>query len=119
MFDPKEAHKILSESLRFAGLQKQTDYIAVYHNPKGRELALERNRTEAFYIWLEKYSVVIPGVTIKNQENAGEPYGRKQPRNSNLNDKNCPKLKVGNSVWYLEIDTSQALRVVANWYAAL
>lgn len=119
MFDTKEAHKILSESLRFAGVQKQTDYIAVFQNSKGRELALERDRSEAFYIWLERYSAVIPEVIIKNQENPGEPYGWKQPRNSNLNDKNCPNLKVGNRVWYLEIGSPQALREVANWYATL
>lgn len=119
MFDAKEAHKILSEVLRFAGLQRQTDYIAVFRNPKGRELALERDRTEAFYVWLEKYTTVIPGVVVKNQENPGEPYARKQPRNSNLNDKNCPNLKVGNRVWYLEIKSPRALRELANWYAAL
>ncbi|RCU49077.1 hypothetical protein DU002_12000 [Corallincola holothuriorum] len=119
MFDTRDAHIILSETLRFAGVQKQTDYIAVFQNSKGRELALERDRTEAFYVWLEKYNTVIPGVAIKNQEKPGEPYGRKQPRNSNLNDKNCPNLKVGNRVWYLEIESPQALRELAKWYAAL
>ena len=119
MFDTKEAHKILSEFLRFAGLEKQTEYIAVFHNPKGRELALERDRAEAFYVWLEKYSVIIPGVAIKNRENPGEPYDRKQSRNSNLNDSNCPNLKVGNKVWYLEVKSVQALQKLASWYAAL
>lgn len=38
MFDSKDAHKILSETLQFAGLQKKTDYIAIFKNPKGREL---------------------------------------------------------------------------------
>lgn len=119
MFDTKEAHKILSEALNFAGLQQQTDYIAVFKSKSGRELALERDRTEAFYVWLEKYTTSIPGVSIKNQSNPGQPYERKQARNSNLNDKNCPNLKVGNRVWYLEIESTQALKEVANWYAAL
>lgn len=119
MFDTKEAHKILSEILRFAGVKKQTEYISVFTNPKGRELALERDRTEAFYVWLEKYNASIPGIEIKNQENPGQPYDRKQQRNSNLNDKNCPNLKFGNRVWYLKIESVGALRELANWYAAL
>lgn len=116
MFDSREAHEILSAKLNFAGTQKQTEYISIFKNKNGRELALERNRSEAFYVWLEKYQTTIDDVTIKNQENPGKPYSYKQSRNSNLNDKNSPHLKVGNKVWYLEIKSREALIKLADWY---
>lgn len=119
MFDLKEARNLLSKTLQFAGIQKQTDYIAVFLNPKGREMALERDRSQAIHVWVEKFNTSIPGVVIKNEKHPGQPYERNQTRNSNLNSKNCPNLKVGNRVWYLEIESLRALEEVAKWYASL
>jgi hypothetical protein len=112
-----DAHKALSSILKFAGIHKQTDYISVFYNENRRELALERERSEAIFVWLEKYETSIPGVSIKNQQFPGQPYDWKQTRNSNLNDKNSPNLKIGNKAWYLEVESLDALLELARWYA--
>jgi hypothetical protein len=96
-----------------------TQYIARYNTKTGKEIALERDRSGAFYIWLQRYDVSIADIVIKNEKFPGQPYDRKQSRNSNLNDKNTPKLKPGNKVWYLEIKTEPALEELINWYANL
>lgn len=96
--------------------ERCTQYIARYNSKSGREIALERDRTEAFFVWLEKYDVTLDGIRIKNDKCPGQPYGRTQPRNSNLNEKNAPRLKVGNKVWYLEIENLEALKALISWY---
>jgi hypothetical protein len=124
-YHQKEESLVDTESARnefkaaFPFTEVCTQYIARYNSRSGREIALERDRTEAFFVWLQKYDISIEGVKIKNEKFPGQPYGWKQPRNSNLNDKNAPKLKVGNKVWYLEIENLEALKKVISWYAAV
>lgn len=101
--DTENVHIMLKDMFPFT--EAYTQYIAVFRTLNRRELALERDRTEAFYIWLERYDQDIPGVTINNVKHPGQSYGPKQTRNSTLNHKNAPRLKIGNRVWYLEISS--------------
>lgn len=94
-----------------------TQYIARYNTKSGTEIALERDRSEALYVWLQKFDTQIDGVKVNNQKFPGQPYDRNQTRNSNLNDKNSPKLKRGNKVWYLEVQDMAALKELIAWYA--
>ena len=103
-----KARELLKSIFPFTEMKKE--HIAAFKTKKGRELVLELNRKEAFYLWMEKFDVSLGGVSIKNQDYPGLPYERKQPRNSNLNDTNAPRLKKGNKVWYLEIESMEALK---------
>lgn len=100
----------------FPFTERCTQYIARYETESGKELALERDRKDAYYVWVQKYDTSIPGIRIKNRSHPGQPYDRKQTRNSNLNDTNTPKLKLGNKVWYLEIEDLDALKNLISWY---
>tara|TARA_R110002072_G_scaffold302794_1_gene488769 strand:+ start:6245 stop:6598 length:354 start_codon:yes stop_codon:yes gene_type:complete len=114
MIDTEKAREAFKQAFPFT--EVCTQYIARYNTKSGMEIALERDRSDAFYVWLQKYDVEIDGVLVKNQKYPGLPYGRKQTRNSNLNDKNTPKLKFGNKVWYLEISSLEALNKLIDWY---
>lgn len=96
-----------------------TQYIASFKTPKGREIAVQRGRTEAYYVWVQRYDTPIAGITIRNTKYPGMPYSKDQPRNSNLNAKNAPKLMVGNKAWYLEVESLGALKKLIAWYAAI
>lgn len=113
----EHAQKRLKDKFPFT--EVSTQYIAKYETRSGRELAIERGRTEAIYLWLQKYDQAIDGVRLNNKKFPGKPYDAKQTRNSNLNEKNTPKLKVGRRVFYLEIDNLDALDKVLEWYSAL
>lgn len=115
--DSKDAEKLLRKRLNPINIP--TDYIASYRTASGRELALERDRTEGFFVWLQKYTTEISGITIKNIEHPGEPYLANQNRNSNLIEKNTPKLKPGKKVWYVKADNIEALENLVNWYCTL
>lgn len=117
MINSEQARDVLKETFPFT--ESCTQYIAKYKTKSGKEIALERERTEAFFVWVQKYNEVIDGVTIKNEKHPGQPYDRKQSRNSNLNDKNTPNLKQGNKVWYLEVSNIEALKKLVGWYAAV
>lgn len=105
--------------LKFPFTEVSTQYIAKYETKAGRELALERDRSDAIFLWLQKYDQDINGVTVKNEKYPGKPYEANQSRNSNLNEKNSPKLKPGKRVYYLEIDNLVAFEKVIDWYSAL
>ena len=117
MINTEDSRQILKEYFPYT--ERCTQYIAKYQTKSGKEIALERNRTEAIYIWLQKYSTNIDGVTIQNEKFPGMPYERTQARNSNLNDKNAPQLKVGNKAWYLKVESTNSLRLLLNWYSTL
>ncbi|WP_299664372.1 hypothetical protein [uncultured Psychromonas sp.] len=104
---------------RFPFTEVSTQYIARFETRSGRELALEKDRTDAIYLWLQKYDQAFDGVQIKNKKYPGQAYGYKQNRNSNLNQKNTPKLKVGNKVFYLKIETLSSFKTVVDWYGGL
>lgn len=109
------AQKKLKENFPFT--EVLTQYIAKYETKNGKELALERERTEGIFLWLQKYDQIMDGVRVKNEKYPGQPYEAKQPRNSNLNEKNTPKLKFGRKAFYLQIDNIEAFEKVITWYA--
>lgn len=111
----EQAQEILKE--RFPSTEITTNYIARYHTKLGRELALERARNDDIYLWVQRYNQEIEGVNINNRKYPGQPYGLMQSRNSNLNEKNTPKLKVGNKVYYLKIESLEAFNKVIELYS--
>lgn len=114
--DTELARDVLKEA--FPHTEVCTQYIARYATRSGKEIALERDRAEALYVWVQKFEAGMPGIQVKNAKFPGLPYERKQARNSNLNDKNAPNLKVGNKVWYLELTDLAALRALCSWYGS-
>jgi hypothetical protein len=113
----KKARKLLKEA--FPSTEKAIVYMAVYKNSNGREIALQRERSIAFFVWLERYDTSIEGVSIKNDKNPGLPYERVQARSASLNDTTAPRLKKGNKVWYLQVDDLTALKSVIDWYGSV
>ena len=113
----QDAEKLLKN--RLMPFNTPTDYIASFRTASGREMALERERTEGFFVWLQKYTTEIKGVAIQNDKHPGEPYAPNQSRNSNLNEKNTPKLKMGKKVWYLKVDNIEGLNALVDWYKTL
>jgi hypothetical protein len=117
MVDSKEAETLLRKIL--SPYNNPIDYIASYRTSSGRELALERQRTEGFYVWVQKYTTKINGITIQNREYPGLPYEASQTREANLNEKNAPKLMFGKKAWYLKADNIEALENLIDWYKTL
>ena len=117
MIEQEDAREALKTAFPFT--EVTTQYVACYRTKTGKEIVLERNREDAFYIWLQKYDTEIEGVVVRNQKFPNQPYARKQPRNSNLNDKNSPKLKVGNKVWYVKVENLSSLNRLIDWYAGV
>ena len=110
----QEAESILKQAIKPTAAP--TKYIAGFRTERGRELALERNRNTAIYLWAEIQNPDIKGIKVMNQANPGMPYSANQPRNSNLNNKNAPRLKEGKEVYYLKIDDAAVLRAFVDWY---
>ena len=117
MTNTEQARELLKRAFPFT--EMTTKYIARYNTQSGKELALERERTDALYIWLQKYDADIEGVSIRNEKFPGQPYDRKQTRNSNLNDKNTQKLKLGNKAWYVKVENLSALEALIGWYKGI
>ncbi len=117
LIDPEKAQGIFKAAFPFT--EKTTQKVAVYRNQKGREIAVQRERSESFYVWLEKYDTEIDGISVKNEKHPGQPYDRKQSRSSNLNDTTAPRLKVGNKAWYLQVDGLTELKHLVEWYKAV
>jgi hypothetical protein len=113
----EHAQKILKNAFPFT--ESTTQYIARFATKAGKELAIERERTEAIYLWLQKYDQNIDGVEIKNSKSPGQAYERNQTRNSNLNEKNTPKLKLGNRAYYLKVESLGAFEKVIDWYSKM
>ncbi|WP_404326440.1 DUF262 domain-containing protein [Cobetia sp. UIB-001] len=85
-------------------------YIAGFRTPEGRELALERE-SASITLWSE----VLPGA-----EESGfllhRRYDATKSRNTNLNGKNCPRLKLGNPVLMWKLADTDELLDFINWY---
>ena len=106
--------KMLREKL--PGTENSTKYISCFSDRSGRQLAIEKERTTGIYLWVEKYDSEVDGVQVKNRNTPGMPYNVNQSRNSNLNDKTASRLKVGNKVWYLKIDSFESFKQFFNGY---
>ena len=117
MVDSKEAEILLRATL--IPYNNPVNYIASYRTKSGREVALERERTEGYFVWVQKYTTQILGVTIQNQKVPGMPYVASQTREANLNKTNAPKLMIGKKAWYLKVDNIEALKNLIDWYKTL
>lgn len=110
VFWPMEAEFLCEKQLQ--SIAPPTQYIAGYRTADGRELALERGRA-AVYCWAEPTPLPAP---------AGAPlrmYAAEDSRNSNVNSKNCPRLRVGNAVHYWRFDSISDFRGFLEWYGGV
>jgi hypothetical protein len=67
--DIEKPRKLFKEAFLFT--ENTTQKMALYSKSKGKEIALQRGRSLAFYIWLENYDTTIEGVSIKNEKKSG------------------------------------------------
>ena len=89
-----------------------SNYIAGFDMPNGRQIALERYRAQ-IYVWSEQVSLDgAPAAPVRV-------YSAEKSRNSNLNAKNCPRLRVGNPVLYWVFHTLDELARFLVWYGGL
>lgn len=86
-----------------------TKYIAGFSTRLGRQLALQRTQ-QSIYCWTEE--VALAGAPISPIRL----YAANERRNSNLNAKNCPNLKVGNSLHYWKFADTTSFQDFLNWY---
>ncbi|WP_170799458.1 DUF262 domain-containing protein [Stutzerimonas stutzeri] len=87
-----------------------TQYIAGFRTRLGRELALERQR-DGIYCWSEAVSLADAPASPERH------YPPEMSRNSNLNGKNCPRLRVGHAVHYWIFDRLDQFEAFLRWYA--
>jgi len=86
-----------------------SNYIAGFDMPNGRQIALERDRAQ-IYVWTEQ--VPLDGSPAA----PARVYSAEKSRNSNLNGKNCPRLRVGSPVLYWIFHTLDELVRFLVWY---
>jgi hypothetical protein len=116
MFDENREEALFSEAESildsfFDRISIPSKYIAGFRTQNGLELALERT-AKKITLWTENAG------SYKDQDFVpSKTYEEKDPRNSNLNRKNSPRLRLGFSVinWKLE-DIDQLMDFV-NWYS--
>jgi len=94
----------------FARIASPTHYIAGFRTRQGRELALERER-DGIYCWSEAVSLADAPASPERH------YPAEKSRNSNLNGKNCPRLRVGHAVHYWIFDRLDQFEAFLRWYA--
>lgn len=104
-----DAESVLATYL--SRIAEPTKYIAGFRTQDGKELALEREAKD-ITLWTQPVSTDDAEFVPHRQ------YSSSDTRNSNLNRKNCPALRLGNPavVWKLA-DTDELLDFV-NWYSA-
>lgn len=86
-------------------------YIAGFRTKDGKELALERQR-QVITIWTQQvYGIEDAGFALDRL------YSANEPRNSNLNRKNCPNLRLGMPVAYWKLADTDELLDFINWYS--
>jgi hypothetical protein len=93
-------------------IAEPTKYIAGFRTMDGKEIALEREGS-GITLWTQYVSV--DGAEIQPVRR----YADTDTRNSNLNRKNCPALRLGNRalVWKL-VDRDELLDFI-NWYGGV
>ncbi len=87
-----------------------TKYIAGFRTRTGRELALERHR-DGIYCWSQDVELTDAPASPERR------YPPEKSRNSNLNDKNCPRLRVGHAAHYWTFDRFDQFEAFVRWYA--
>jgi hypothetical protein len=87
-------------------------YVAAFETKTKHALVLERCRQD-IYLWTE---AVFDRVPTELQGFLKKSYTKEAPRSSNLNDKNCKKLKRGNPVNYWKFEVQGDLEKFVDWY---
>ncbi len=105
------AEQLLEKHL--ARTAKPTKYIAGFRTKRGREIALERSR-DSLFIWTEHLAEFPQNFTLRPLRH----YPANKSRNSNLNNKNAPKLIVSKAADYWQLDSTESLQSFIDWYVA-
>lgn len=100
---------------RFARLREPTKKLAAFRTVKGRQIALERERRNDIFVWIERYEARVEGVEIRNLQCPGQTYAADQSRSTAVNSQ-CANLAVGRQAFYLRCATIGALERLVNWY---
>ena len=103
----------------FARLKEPGEKIATFRTANGRHLALSRDLKTAIKVWVEGFPEAgMPGVMIDNTKYPGRPYDSAQTRSSNINFASS-RLAIGQEVYYLHVETLEALERLATWYSTV
>ncbi|WP_347909856.1 hypothetical protein [Pseudomonas grandcourensis] len=95
--------------LEYARIAPPSKYIAGFSTRLGRELALHRTQ-QAIYCWSQDVPLAgAPTSPIRQ-------YEAHEPRNSNLNGKNCPTLQIGRKVHYWKFEDTASFQNFLHWY---
>lgn len=96
----------------FKPITEPTKYIASYRAPNGLELAFMRT-TKTITVWTES----IDGYDSIGME-PEKRYSPNEPRNSNLNRKNTPRLRLGFAAMVWKLSNVDELMDLINWYSS-
>lgn len=103
----QQAEALCAQAL--ARIAPASKYIAGFSTRFGRQLALQRTQ-QAIYCWSQ--DIPLTGAPTSPLRH----YKASEPRNSNLNGKNCPNLKVGRAVHYWKFEDTAAFQAFLEWY---
>ncbi|MFC6805144.1 DUF262 domain-containing protein [Methylophaga thalassica] len=95
----------------FTLITEPTKYVAGYRAPNGLELALMRT-TKSLTVWTEQVDG-YDAIGLVPEKN----YSSLEPRNSNLNRKNTPKLRLGFPAMVWKLESVDELMDLINWYS--
>lgn len=93
---------------RFDRTKEATQKLAGFVTSNGRQIALQRERKTALYLWVEVRPPPIVGVTI-------ERYPPSKSRGSH-HKANVPSLAEGNEAWKVVLQDLGALATLMDWY---
>lgn len=96
----------------FARIAEPTKYIAGFRTADGKEIALERE-SQVITLWTQ--SVPVNDAELEPARR----YANTDPRNSNLNRKNCPALRLGNPALVWKLTDRDELLDFINWYSCV
>jgi hypothetical protein len=96
----------------FTRIAPPSQYIAGFSTRLGRQLALQRTQ-QAIYCWSQVVPLTdAPASPVRT-------YAANEPRNSNLNAKNSPYLKVGKPAYYWKFEDLPSFQAFLSWYGQL
>jgi hypothetical protein len=93
-------------------IAEPSKYIAGFRTSNGKEIALERE-TSVITLWTQ--CVSVEDAEIKPARR----YSNTDTRNSNLNRKNCPALRLGNPALVWKLSDRDELVDFINWYGGI
>ena len=94
---------------KYKRIASPSQYVAGFTTRLGRELALNRT-AKSIYCWTQVISLTgAPASPIRQ-------YAEDDSRNSNLNAKNCPNLRVGHATHYWKFEDTASFESFLDWY---